>query len=302
MTDTAIAKTFAPLTEEERSRSAANDNAGREELLTTVPPDAPQPDFNLRGFKVALVSDYQNLDGSLSNYVVRYHKIDANGTEVLDEKGKPRKTFRPWSVLRQADGTLTWTQKGVNAPRQVHNVLAVKNATHVAVVEGEQCVERMRVFTSEWVPTTWQGGANSVGRTDWSTLRGKTVIGFADLDDAGQSAMQTVSEHCLAAGVARFGRVRIERIAQFTVKDGKLVPREGQVAKGFDVGDLAAEGMTWNMLVEHLGEENLVEWDQPPEDAGIPEDYDLEDGRLSRFVPTPNCRATSSVRSARHRR
>lgn len=93
-----------------------------------------------------------------------------------------------------------------------------------------------------------------------------------------------MADRCLEARAARFGIVRIEQIATWTLKDGQLVHRDDPVAAGFDVADLVAEGITWDMLVGHFGEENLIDWIEPPQDAGIPDGYALENGRLCRLV------------------
>lgn len=70
--------------------------------------------------------------------------------------------------------------------------LAADTTSPVWIVEGERKAELLNSVGR--LATTWSGGAKSWNKTDFSPLRGRSVILWADKDKPGKSAMRGISE------------------------------------------------------------------------------------------------------------
>jgi predicted P-loop ATPase len=137
-----------------------------------------------------------------------------------------------------ADGMTSWPLLNLDA-------LNVFNDRPVLVVEGEKTADAAQKLLTDWVITTWHGGANAFNRVDLDPLQGRKVWLWPDNDDAGISAMNGIKK-------------RLEGIASMiTVIQ---LPREN-LAKGWDLADGLKQGITREdvmELIENRFDENTV--------------------------------------------
>lgn len=153
------------------------------ELLGRAPADPPR-----RRRKEAPVDelgpatakwDYLDADGALIACVYRY-----------DPPGQ-KKQFRPWDAKRR--------KVSPPEPRPLYNQPGIAHAGTVVLVEGEKCAQAL--IQAGVCATTAMHGANApIDKTDWSPLRGKTVLVWPDRDKAGWDYAMNAAEAILAAG------------------------------------------------------------------------------------------------------
>lgn len=146
-----------------------------------IPRNGRDPDFTW---------EFRQPDGGLAFVVTRYN---------ADEKEKKR--FIPWTY----DGA-KWQPKGLpGAKRPLYNapLLAAAPAANVLIVEGEKTADAARQYVPDgWVVTTWHGGAQAVGRSDWDILTGHTCVIWRDNDAAGVTAQAALEDILSDLGVA----------------------------------------------------------------------------------------------------
>ncbi|MGZ6673838.1 MAG: AAA family ATPase, partial [Solirubrobacteraceae bacterium] len=153
-------------------------------------------------------------------------------------KPAPQKDDRPWWHGREptrkhdywdADGALWGTVKRwedpvhgkdfrqsdavgnpklPSGPRPLYNLPAIlKSSGPVILVEGEKCAEALNALG--YVATTSIGGAGGVGKADWSPLKGRDIVRWADNDKAGAKWMEDTKALLQAAGVGAIRDVAI---------------------------------------------------------------------------------------------
>jgi putative DNA primase/helicase len=111
-------------------------------------------------------------------------------------------------VLRyqRSDGKKTFQQRNAvgewKSPevRPLYNLPMIASAPFVVLVEGEKCADAL-VAEFGMAATTVMGGANTIlDRCDLEPLRGKTVVTWADNDDAGRAFMLVAGARLRAMG------------------------------------------------------------------------------------------------------
>ncbi|GIX08043.1 MAG: hypothetical protein KatS3mg115_2446 [Candidatus Poribacteria bacterium] len=115
------------------------------------------------------------------------------------------KEIRP--VSRHGSG---WRIGAMAEPRPLYHLplLLDRPEEPVVVVEGEKVAEA--AVKCGLVGTTSSGGAQAAHKTDWSPLRGRTVILLPDNDEAGENYAQTVAELVYQAGAASIRIISIK--------------------------------------------------------------------------------------------
>ncbi len=173
--------------------------------MRSVPTSHPQ-----LGDAKAIYS-YTNADGFVLFHVIRF------------EDPRERKSYRPASVWRGADGKPEWRWAAPPSPRPLFNLyeLAKRPNAQVLLVEGEKAANAARRFMQAWVVTTSFGGAGGAAHADWSALKGRKVTIWPDADEAGGTYARDAAERIYRAGAASVRIVRLDR-------------RFGQ---GWDLGD-----------------------------------------------------------------
>ena len=160
--------------------------------VTPVPNDAPKlaPDHPRLGTPSARWP-YRDAEGCLLFVVCRFDTPD--GKEIL-----------PRSLWRGPRGQLNWRWKALPPPRRLYGLhgLAQRPDAPVLVVEGEKTAAAAAELFTDHVVTTWPGGCESVGKADWSPLRGREMTVWPDADAPGAKAAQVVARACRDAGAA----------------------------------------------------------------------------------------------------
>jgi len=128
-------------------------------------------------------------------YVTHYTYKDVNG-EVLLHVGRyehaGKKQVIPYAIQPKKEGQ--WWRAGLgefkDSLRPIYNMQKVANSLEVWIVEGEKTVDSLSKIGI--VATCCIGGSGAAGKADWTLLCGKSVIIWADKDDAGQKYQKDV--------------------------------------------------------------------------------------------------------------
>ncbi len=137
---------------------------------------------------------YHNSEGDRIGIICRWNFPDGG------------KTYRP--VSRQSDGK--WIIGAMSVPRPLYRLPEVLLAKCVCVCEGEKAADALRLIGL--TATTSIHGANSPHLTDWSCLRGKSVVIVPDHDEVGEGYAAVVARLVLEAGAKRVVIVRLAEI------------------------------------------------------------------------------------------
>lgn len=114
---------------------------------------------------------------------------------VMRFETKSGKDIRPLTLCTRGGGAPAWRWQGAPTPRPLYNLEALEASLSavVIVVEGEKTAEWLQQRRPKQVVVTWHGGTSNVQNTDWSPLRGRTVLFFPDHDALGWAAMHVAS-------------------------------------------------------------------------------------------------------------
>jgi predicted P-loop ATPase len=168
------------------------------ELFLCPPPEG----FSLPNFGAAsLVHEYKTRTGDTHHYIARY-----------DNKGK--KSFKPFSW----DGKLSkWVNKAIPDNRPLFNLDKITNheiseKRAILIVEGEKSVAAAeKLFPSQYVVTTWQGGAQAISKTDWTPLYERVILIWPDNDKPGFKAANAIADllfdHCPKITIIRSDQI-----------------------------------------------------------------------------------------------
>jgi hypothetical protein len=139
---------------------------------------------------------YRNPEGLISHVVARWDGV---------KDGKKVKAFADVVWCRnKKTGKEEWQ---TNWYPTVFNLLwsellAEFPGKPVLVVEGEKAAEAARArWGDRYFVTTWALGMAEAHRPDWSILKGRSVVLWADKDDPGHEAMRVVAARLVKAGV-----------------------------------------------------------------------------------------------------
>lgn len=127
---------------------------------------------------------YVDAKGATVGAVVRWH--DGNG----------QKEVRPYN--RNADG---WASGALDAPRPLYNLTALlcsDPSTRIYITEGEKAADAGNQIG--WLTVTSAGGSKAARKTDWTPMRGRTVVVVPDNDKPGREYAEEVVELCNAVG------------------------------------------------------------------------------------------------------
>lgn len=122
---------------------------------------------------------YRDVDSEPLFYIFRYDMPD--GT----------KTFTPLSF----SSTGQWVKKHYTSPRPLYNLdkLTQNPNKHVLIVEGEKAADAAEKMQSLYVVTTWPGGVNAIGKTDFTPLHGRKLLMWPDGDQPGIKGMSQLA-------------------------------------------------------------------------------------------------------------
>jgi 5S rRNA maturation endonuclease (ribonuclease M5) len=180
-------------------------------------------DVEILGAPVAIY-DYYDLQNVI---VARVQRFELDG---VDEFGKRRKTFRP-HCFKEVDGKKKWVTGAPESARPLYRLLQISKlqATNAQVpaiilVEGEKCADALATVGIE-ATSAMSGAEAPIEKTDWSVLKGRTVVVWPDADEPGYGWARRVSAHLIGLGCTVLG-----------------VDPPADVRKKWDSADCIAEG------------------------------------------------------------
>jgi predicted P-loop ATPase len=181
---------------------------------------------------------YFNSDGELLGYVIR------------QDLGEGKKITPGLWWAKAPDGYEGWSHGSLPAPRPLYGLpeLLAHPDKQVLIVEGEKCRRAAdKALGGRVVVISWLGGTSAVAKTDWSPLRGRSLLLWPDHDEGGYRAMHEVAK------LAKPERVKWVR--------------SYAAGKGADVADVVADGLSVADYIKgNVSAEALV-WDTAPEEG-----------------------------------
>ncbi len=221
----------------EKSHGAARQAPAGDVCIMPIPDEAPPPpSTHPRHGAPSLRWVYHTQDGRPAFLVDRW-EAKAEGE---------RKQFAPLSLWRTAAGRLEWRYKGPPAPQPLYGLPSLAKSAPVVIVEGEKAAGAAALLLPDHPVICWQGGAQAVGKADFSPLAGREVWLWPDNDEAGEKAMQTVASALHAVGAQRVARFDLGRFSATPGEaDGAAILNPGEpLQAGDDAADLLARDWT----------------------------------------------------------
>lgn len=188
----------------------------------SLKPDPSHPAPSLRELSASLHQryteyarhDYRNEQGELLFHTLR----------LVDQLDPKKKIFLPLSY-GQSEGSFnpSWAIKTYQSDQRtlyrLEQIYKNPSAT-ILVVEGEKTADAAQcLFKDENVVCiTWQGGASSVSKTDWTPLYGKNVVIWPDNDQAGFKASENLCTQLRKVGVESLKVVSEKMLEKFPEK------------------------------------------------------------------------------------
>lgn len=221
----------------------------RTEWRPIVPVPAEAPDYRTgwghyaRGVPARHWEYRGGPDGALLGVVCRFETSDG-GKEIL-----------PLTWCENDRGARAWRYVAFPEPRPMYGLprLAGPVDRVVVIVEGEKCADALHELLEGSLPVlAWPGGANGIGKVDWSPLAGRRVVLWPDHDrqvdkrtgavkpphlQPGIAAMEGIAERILPMGC----EVRIVDLSELT-----------DTPDGWDVADAIAMGWTRDSVRDFL--------------------------------------------------
>jgi len=242
----------APLQPEEiaavqnSSKNGAHEKSAKTPMIPVpadgLPCNFAMPDF---GGKPTNLYPYQQADGQLVGYVARWDIINP-------ETGEREKKILPLCYCDIGNGKKAWRSAGMPTPRPLYRlpeILARQDAP-IIVCEGEKTAEAAKVLFPDYATTTPMHGAKSPQKTDWSALRGRTVMIAPDYDAAGEAFADAVYDLCRKAGSIRILRFAADTLGNFVFTQQGKSRREGGIPEGYDLADALRDGWTADTIAQ----------------------------------------------------
>ena len=121
---------------------------------------------------------YRDKFGALLGHVARYDPPEG------------RKQIVPWVW---ADGK-GWVMKQFPDPRPLYGLERLTLGMRVIVTEGEKAADAAQAIVGErYAVVTWPGGAQALGKADFSVLAGHKVLLWPDADEPGVECMRKLA-------------------------------------------------------------------------------------------------------------
>lgn len=221
----------------EKPRGGARSAPDGDTCIMPIPDDAPPPpNAHPRHGAPSLRWVYRTQDGRPAFLVDRW-EAKAEGE---------RKQFAPLSLWRTAAGRLEWRYKGPPAPHPLYGLPSLAKSAPVVIVEGEKAADAAALLLPDHPVICWQGGAQAVGKADFSPLTGREVWLWPDNDEAGEKAMQAVASVLHAVGAQRVARLDLAKFAAAPGdENGAPILQPGEpMQPGDDAADLIARAWT----------------------------------------------------------
>ena len=122
-------------------------------------------------------------------HIIHYRYVSAGGAAVGVVMTSP-KGAEYW--LHTPEG---WVNAPPPKPHPLYLLPDLDRPGVVVVTSDERCAEAVRRHWPERAVTTWVGGRDRIGDSDWGPLRGREVSLIANADQAGHDDMAALAEH-----------------------------------------------------------------------------------------------------------
>lgn len=214
--------------------------------ILPVPDGAPDhPAAHPKHGKPDRLHSYRDTEGRALGFVARW---EAGPNRQKKEFG--------WLVFAEGNGRREWRWQGFPVPRPLYGLDAMgeRPAAPVVLYEGEKAAEAGRELLPDHIGLTWPGGSKAADKANFSPIKGRDVILWADADTPGREAMKTAAKLARKAGAASIAWLNLPLFATLAPghdADGMAVLTETvrELPEGWDAADALAEGWT----ADHLG-------------------------------------------------
>ena len=245
-----------PLREEEKAAIKSTSKKDDVRIIAPVPDDAPAIDkteVNSSGKEIysyldyfntefdcehSKIFSYQNAEGQLMGYIVRWDN-------VKQKDGSFKKETRPYAWCEYQKGKYRWQSKGLPLP-PLYNLPEIisRSDAPILIVEGEKNADAAKLLFPELAVTTTMFGAQSPHKTDWSPVKGRSVIICSDFDDAGTKYGDAVYGLSRKASCGSVKLLDIKKLVKETLGKELDALRD----QGYDLADACADGLTKEIL------------------------------------------------------
>jgi predicted P-loop ATPase len=208
--------------------------------MLPVPDDAgPYPKAHLMRGKPEASWEYRDVDGKLLGVIYRFVRSDGKGKEVL-----------PCVYAENPEtGTRDWRWMAFPEPRPLYLRGPHRLQVPLVVVEGEKCTDSAHELLGDEVEfVSWPGGGKAVDKANWTAIRDREVILWADADSKVYKENHERSGE-LMPEAEQPGMNAMQKVAAILRAQGCTVyfvdiPAPGEVPDGWDVADLIQSGGT----------------------------------------------------------
>lgn len=234
--------------------------------LSKVPEGASE--FNPRqhiGYMLA-----KNDVGGIYTYKNSTGEIIGHSVRLIDkESGK--KQVLPVSYCKNEDlGREGWRLKGFtdekgNKPIYGLEKLgasdkAQKQIKPILIVEGEKTADEAQKLLPDYNVISWMGGAQGVGKVDWSQLKGDKIIIWPDNDEAGKVCAKQIASNLKNNTLADEHGIGISvKIINPSLVGTKSRGAENLIPAKWDLADTIPKGLDLSDIKEALRGENKLD-------------------------------------------
>lgn len=146
-------------------------------VILPVPDAAPQPPrCHAQHGQASALWRYADAQNRTLGYVARFETPEG-------------KVILPLCFGQYGTGRPQWVWKALPEPCPLYGLPDLQRTdSPVLLVEGEKTADVAQVLFPHCTVLTWSGGANAVGKANWSPLAGRAVIIWPDNDEPGFKA------------------------------------------------------------------------------------------------------------------
>ena len=151
-------------------------------VILPVPESAPQPPHcHAQHGQASSMWRYADGQGRTLGYVARFDTPEG-------------KAILPLCFGHYGTGRPQWVWKALPEPRPLYGLPGLQRTDNpVLLMEGEKTADAAQTLFPLYAVLTWSGGANAVGKADWSPLAGRAVTIWPDNDEPGFKAAREIA-------------------------------------------------------------------------------------------------------------
>ena len=213
--------------------------------ILPVPEGAGEyPKVHYRRGKPEALWEYQDTEGRLLGVIYRFLRSDGVGKEVM-----------PCVFTKHADtGLRQWHWIAFPEPRPLYLRGPHRPDVPALIVEGEKCRDSGAGALGDALEViSWPGGSNAWKKADWSGIRDRDVILWADADakryKEGHASAGELMPECEQPGMKAMVGIAAILAEQGCSTYFVDIPAPGEVADGWDIADLVTGGATQDEVI-----------------------------------------------------